>query len=277
MAIIDAHAHIYPEKIAARAVSAVGNFYGVEMFAEGHGTPEHLLSCQAEVPITHFLVHSVATTPHAVETINNFIAAQCEAHPQFIGFMTMHQDYENPEAEVERAISLGLRGVKIHPDTQKVNMDDPRLMAFYEIIEGRLPIVIHCGDYRYDYSSPERLLKIVEAFPNLRIDAAHFGCWSQYEIGYDVLHEKLANNDNIFMDTSSSSFMLGARRMGELSRLWGTQHIMFGSDYPMWSPADEYHTLMQCGFTDDELEDILCHNAERFIGIEMESETITKL
>lgn len=267
MAIIDAHAHIYPEKIAARAVSAVGDFYGVEMFAEGHGTPEHLLSCQTEAPITHFLVHSVATTPHAVETINNFIAAQCEVHPEFIGFMTMHQDYENPEAEVERAINLGLRGVKIHPDTQKVPMDDPRLMRFYEIIEGRLPIVIHCGDYRYDYSSPQRLLNVVEAFPNLRIDAAHFGCWSKYEIGYDVLHEKLADNDNIFMDTSSSSFMLGARRMGELSRLWGTQHIMFGSDYPMWSPADEYHTLLQCGFTDAELEDILWHNAERFIGI----------
>lgn len=267
MAIIDAHAHIYPEKIAARAVSAVGDFYHVSMFAEGNGTPDHLLSRQSDVPITHFLVHSVATNPRSVETINNFIAAQCEIHPEFIGFMTMHQDYEDPEKEVERAINLGLRGVKIHPDTQEVAMDDPRLMKLYEIIEGRLPIVIHCGDYRYDYSSPHRLLNVVKAFPRLRIDAAHFGCWSQYEIGYDVLHKELATNDNIFLDTSSSSFMLGARRMGELSRLWGTEHIMFGSDYPMWDPAKEYDTLMNCGFTDDELENILWHNAERFIGI----------
>lgn len=270
MAIIDAHAHIYPEKIAARAVDAVGDFYGVEMFAAGQGTPEHLLSRQSEVPITHFLVHSVATTPHSVETINNFIAAQCKAHPEFIGFMTMHQDYETPEQEVERAIELGLRGVKIHPDTQKVAMDDPRLMALYEIIEGRLPIVIHCGDYRYDYSSPQRLLKVAKAFPKLRIDAAHFGCWSRFEIGYDVLYKDLADRDNIFLDTSSSSFMLGARRMGELSRLWGTEHIMFGSDYPMWDPAEEYRTLLNSGFTEDELENILWHNAERFIGITVE-------
>ena len=183
--------------------------------------------------------------------------------------MTMHQDYENPEAEVDRAIALGLRGVKIHPDTQQVNMDDPRLMAFYEIIEGRLPIVIHCGDYRYDYSSPERLLNVVRTFPNLRIDAAHFGSWSRYEIGYDILHEALEHNENIFMDTSSSSFMLGARRMGELSRLWGTEHIMFGSDYPMWDPVDEYHTILQSGFSNDELENILWHNAERFIGMKV--------
>ena len=34
--------------------------------------------------------------------------------------MAMHQDYPNPEAEIERAIGLGLRGMKLHPDTQKV-------------------------------------------------------------------------------------------------------------------------------------------------------------
>lgn len=31
-------------------------------------------------------------------------------------------------------------------------MDDPRLMRIYEIIEGRLPLIVHTGDYRYDYS-----------------------------------------------------------------------------------------------------------------------------
>lgn len=51
----------------------------------------------------------------------------------------MHQDFEDMEGEIDRAIQLGLKGVKIHPDTQKVNMDDPRLMRLYEIIEGRLP------------------------------------------------------------------------------------------------------------------------------------------
>ncbi len=40
MAVIDAHAHIYPEKIATRAVEAVGAFYGVEMF-DGHLQPRY--------------------------------------------------------------------------------------------------------------------------------------------------------------------------------------------------------------------------------------------
>ena len=121
--------------------------------------------------------------------------------------------------------------MKLHPDTQHVNMDDPRLMNVYEMIEGRLPIVIHTGDYRYDYSHPRRLMNVLKTFPDLVVDAAHFGCWSRYEVGYDILH----NADNLFVDASSSQFFLGQRRTVELARMWGTDRIMFGSDYPMWS------------------------------------------
>lgn len=265
MAVIDAHAHIYPPKIADRAVDAIGDFYNIEMF--GKGTAEHLLSRCEEAPITHFLVHSVATTAHAVEHINDFIADECRKHPQFIGFAAMHQDYQNMEAEIDRAISLGLKGVKIHPDTQHVNMDDPRLMRLYEIIEGRLPVVIHTGDYRYDYSHPRRLVNILKAFPDLRVDAAHLGCWSRYEIGYDVLHDLALRSDNVFLDESSSQWFLGQRRTRELARMWGTDRIMFGSDFPMWDPAAEYHQFVTAGFTDDELENMLWHNAERFAGV----------
>ena len=67
MAVIDAHAHIYPDKIAAAAVDAVGDFYEVNMF--GDGTAAGLLSAKDRSPITHFLVHSVATSVHAVTLI----------------------------------------------------------------------------------------------------------------------------------------------------------------------------------------------------------------
>ena len=34
MPVIDAHSHIYPDKIACKASSAVGDFYGVDMNAK---------------------------------------------------------------------------------------------------------------------------------------------------------------------------------------------------------------------------------------------------
>ena len=76
MPIVDVHAHIYPEKIAAKAVSAVGQFYGVEQSMAGLGSTADLLTYREKAGITHFVVHSVATTARSVPTINSFIAQQ---------------------------------------------------------------------------------------------------------------------------------------------------------------------------------------------------------
>ena len=51
MAVIDAHAHIYPDKIAARAVCAISNFYSIPM-ENPAGTPEALLAATAGTPIS---------------------------------------------------------------------------------------------------------------------------------------------------------------------------------------------------------------------------------
>ena len=263
MAVIDAHSHIYPAKIASKASDAVGDFYHVSMAAPVASAEALLAACEG-TPITHHLVHSVATTPGQVTTINDFIAEQCREHDNFIGFATMHQDFEDVEGEIERAIELGLKGVKIHPDTQKVNMDDPRLMHLYEVIEGRLPIVIHTGDYRYDYSHPRRLKKILHTFPKLKVDAAHVGGWSVFDYALEYLED-----ENCFVDTSSALEFLGPRRTVELVRAYGPDRVMFGSDFPMWSPATEYNMLSAMPFTPEEFEAITWHTAERFIGEEI--------
>lgn len=265
MPIIDAHAHIYPDKIAPRAVPAIGTFYLVPM--QGEGTADDLLARYGECGITHAIVHSVATTAKSVPTINSFIAEQCAQHPEFIGFGTMHQEFEDVEAEVDRALALGLHGFKLHPDTQQVNMDDPRLMDFYEVIAGRVPLVLHTGDYRYDYSSPRRLVKVLKAFPDLVVNAAHLGGWSIYDVGYDVLHEELLGEERLFVDASSAFAFTGRRHMRELVRMWGADRVMFGTDYPMWQPAQELNEMMHCDLTDDELEKILWKNAEVFSGV----------
>jgi len=259
MTVVDAHVHVYPEKIALRAAESVGDFYQYPMFKEG-SIPAMLAAVEGS-PITHHIIYSVATKPSNVESINDFIAAECKKHPNFVGFMAMHQDYPNPEAEIERAIGLGLRGMKLHPDTQKVNMDDDRLMRIYELIEGRMPLVMHCGDYRTDFSHPRRMKRILHEFPNLVVDAAHFGGWSVFDYALEYLED-----ENCYVDTSSALEFLGPRRTVEIARAYGIERVMFGSDFPMWSPVNEYNMLAAMPFTEDEFEAITWHNAQRFIG-----------
>lgn len=265
MAIYDIHAHIYPDAIAPRAVEAVGHFYGNAPI-QGSGTARQLLSQVKCTPITKVVVHSVATTAHAVTSINNFIAEQCRTHPEFIGFMAMHQDFPDPEGEIDRALGMGLRGLKLHPDTQGVAVDDPRMMHIFELAEGRLPVIVHTGDFRFDFSSPHRLVNVLRAFPNLTIDAAHFGYWSCCDRGWDGLREEAERNPNLFVDCSSSLYALGQRHFVELVRLWGADRVMFGSDYPMWNPAEEYRLVNESGLSDDELHALLTATPERFLA-----------
>ena len=257
--VIDVHVHVYPDKIAERASQSVGDFYSIPMTKVG--SIQAYLNTVANSPITHSVIHSVAVKPSNVESINNFIAAACQENPCFTGFATLHQDYENPEAEIERIIGLGLRGIKLHPDTQGVNMDDPRLMRIYEIIEGRLPVIIHCGDYRYDYSHPRRLKNVLRTFPNLVVDAAHFGGWSLFDYALEYLED-----EHCFLDMSSSIEFLGPRRTKELCDIYGSERILFGSDFPMWNPVSELERFTELGFTQEQLDNMLFRNAERFLN-----------
>ncbi len=259
MKVTDCHCHIYPKKIAERAVAGVGQFYGREMHAPD-GTAEGLLQACTDTPIQRFIVHSVATKPEQVTSINDFIAAECAKHPGFVGFMTLHQDFPHPEKEIERACELGLVGIKLHPDTQRVNMDDARLMRIYELAEGRLPLIMHCGDYRYDFSHPRRMANVLRTFPNLVVDAAHFGGWSIFDVALEYLEDATC-----YLDVSSSLEFIGLRRTVELCRAYGCHRMMFGSDFPMWQPKAELERFLEAGFTDDELQMMLWNNASRFI------------
>ena len=165
MEIIDAHAHIYPEKIAAKATDTIGIFYDIKMDMPA-GTAEKLVETGTRAGISRYVVHSVATTAHQVRSINEFIKRECEAHPEFIGFITLHQDLseEEIESEVDFAIANGLKGIKLHPDFQKFNIDDESAERFYRAADGKLPILFHIGDDRYDFSKPHRLAKMAKKY-----------------------------------------------------------------------------------------------------------------
>jgi predicted TIM-barrel fold metal-dependent hydrolase len=256
--IIDIHCHVYPDKIAAKAVASVGQFYNIPM--QGAGSVPALLQCQLEAGIETSVIHSVALRPENVVSINDFIAEQARLHPSLIGFATMHPEFDDMAAEVERCLSLGLKGFKLHPDSQAVNVDDPRLMQLYSLIEGRVPLIVHAGDYRYDYSHPRRIRNLLQAFPLLVVNAAHFGGWSVPDLAREYLEQ-----ERCYMDISSSMEYIGLRRAKELIEIYGPERMLFGSDFPMWTPAGELERFLQIDLPREWQEMILWRNAERFL------------
>jgi predicted TIM-barrel fold metal-dependent hydrolase len=258
--IIDFHSHIYPEKIAARAVDSIGGFYKIPM--RGKGTPEDLLERGRRGGIGRFVVFSAAAVPAQVERINSYIAAVCGEHPEFTGFGTLHRDMEDPAGEIGRIMDLGLRGIKLHPDMQQFNIDDEKMMDIYALLEGRLPVIFHTGDYRYSWSHPSRLARVLDAFPKLIAVAAHFGGWSLYDLALEYFR-----NRSCYLDLSSSIPYLGIKRAEELIGIYGAGRILFGSDYPMWDPAVELEQFRRLNLSAEDREKILGGNALRILGI----------
>ncbi len=261
MEIIDFHAHIYPEKIAAAAVENVGKFYNVTMAS--NGLANTLIDIGADAGINKFVVHSVATVPKHVPVINKFIQNEVNQYDEFYGFGTIHPDMEDPESVIQSILNAGLKGIKIHPETQGFNVDDPKLYAICDLFRGKLPLLIHCGDYRYDNSHPYRLVHLLHNFPDLTVIAAHFGGWSIPDMALEYL-----KNEQCYMDCSSSMFTLGSRRMKELIRIYGAERILFGSDYPMWNPKFELNRFMGLGLTDRENQLILQDNARHILKLD---------
>ena len=127
--IIDAHGHIFPEKIAENATVNIGNFYDIPM--HGCGMSEKLIESGKKIGVKQYLVCSTATTPHQIDAINRFITKECAAHPEFFGLGTTHADSYDIEGDIQHIIDAGLHGVKLHPDFQlfKGGLPDIRCYA----------------------------------------------------------------------------------------------------------------------------------------------------
>ena len=261
--IIDAHAHIFPDKIVEKAAAGIGKFYDIIMDCDG--TVGSLLKICDTAGVDRCIVQSVATIPAQVQSINNFIAESVQQHPdRLIGFGALHPDYEDIEGEVQRIVSLGLRGIKLHPDFQRFQIDEEKAFPMYEAAsrEG-LPVLFHAGDYRYDFSGPKRLLNVARTFPKMKMIGAHFAGWSQWDEAAEVFAEH-----RIYVDLSSSLYNMTAERAAELIHVFGADRVLFGSDYPMWSAKDELERFYAIPLTDEERELILYKNALRLLGEE---------
>lgn len=261
--ITDAHAHIFPAKIAEKATGSVGAFYGIGM--RHTGTAEALLEAAGQAGISRCLVCSTATKPGQAASINSFIAAVCTAHPALFGLGTVFPGEAGAEGELERIAALELHGVKLHPDFQQFDIDDARLFPLYRRCAALgLPILFHTGDDRYDFSAPRRLARVLERVDGLRAIAAHFGGYQRW----DEAAQTLAGFPGLRFDTSSSLSLLPEERALSLLDRLGPERFFFGTDFPMWTPRQEVERLLALPLPDGILRGILHRNFAQFFGLE---------
>lgn len=261
--IIDCHCHVYPDKIADKAVESICDFYDIAMGYDGRSST--LIENGSRNGVKHYVIFSVATTPKQVRSINSFIAETVgKSGGAMTGLGSLHPDSDEMKEDYEHLKKLGLKGVKLHPDFQKIAIDDIRCEKIYELCRGEMPVLLHTGDYRYDFSNPDRLIRILEKYPDLTVVGAHFGGWSVW----DEAVKKLTGYPNFYVDCSSSFYDMSAEKAESIIRAYGADRVLFGTDFPMWPYEDELRRFFSLNLTKDENEKIFYKNAVKLFGID---------
>ena len=158
--------------------------------------------------------------------------------------------------------SLGLKGVKIHPDFQDFDIDDSRMWPIYEAIGDRFIVLFHVGDIKSQASRPLKLAKVLNAFPHMRVIAAHLGGWSRWDEARECLLKR-----EIYIDTSSTFWCLSKEEIVSLIRFHGVEKVLFGTDYPMISHKNEIANFLSLPLKEWEQERILYTNGRQLLDL----------
>ena len=224
---------------------------------------ERLVAEEEKAGVSRYVISSAAVVPKQARSIVEFLAEARRGHPQCIAFGSVYPGMDGYEEILDELQALGLRGLKIHPDFQKLPIDDPSGIETYRSIARRgLPVLMHMGDDRYDFSSPERLTNLIRQVPDLIVIAAHFGGWRAWE--RSLAHPQ---PENVFYDTSSTTPMVSRDMVMRMLERLGPERFLFGTDFPMWSPEEMVRQFLSLDLGESLREQILYGNFMRLFGL----------
>ncbi len=265
--IIDIHTHVYPDKIAARAIEAmevVAEPHGVS--AVGDGTLDSLKNSMKKNGVDCSVILPIATRVEQVESINNWSSEHHNPEEGLIFFGAMHPDFEGFEKEIERIVSFGFRGIKFHGEFQQFKVDDENMFPIYQAISNAgLCLMMHAGEEFLTEcehrATPKMIAKIVERVPDLKVIAAHGGGFRMW----DEFLEYLAGNPNVWIDLSFTPGYLPDETKDKIFEKHGYKQIMFGSDFPWMSQEKVLEYIRGFGLSEEKEKAVLGLNAAELL------------
>ena len=261
---IDFHVHMFPEALAKKTLPKLAHISGRDgqdapYFTDG--TLQGTLRRLDEWGVDRAVTLHIATSVHAMHKVNDFAAAV--KSERLYSFGSVHPDAPDALEELDRIQALGLDGVKLHPDYQDFCVDDDKMAPIYEKIQSLgLPVTFHAGwdplSPEVVHAEPERLARVLDAFPRMTVIGAHLGGLCRY----DQVEKFLLGRRNLYLDTAMTApYLEDEAQYGRILHGHGLDRVLFATDCPWSTPLRELPLLERAGFTPEERERITWKNA----------------
>ena len=266
--IIDFHTHAFPDALAAKTIPMLAAKAAVSPYTDG--TVRGLQEAAAQAGVDLSVVLPVVTKPSQFASVNAF-AAEVNRLPGLCSFGGIHPDDGDIPAHVAQIASLGLPGIKIHPDYQGVFIDDGRYVQIArEALRHGLYLITHAGvDDGFPetvHCPPERAARFLDLVYDGRepeephIIFAHGGGNRQFR---EVLTHLAGRR--VYFDLSFIFHYADAETVTQIIRAHGADRILFASDCPWGDPARGIAFVHALPLSGEEKEAILGGNAARML------------
>ena len=262
-AIIDAHAHLrLTETDGLTSTQPIGT------------DALRTIDDTAGVSKSALIVIARQGQPEKTRQQNDAVLAAAAVSPnRFYAVVSVHPaDKQVALDELDRVAKLGAKEVKLHPTTHNFDVSDPDVGTIVEKC-GELNLVVLFDSYKpWDASEMGKFLLLAVQHPKTKIVLAHMGFSHFREAVSFELIRRLGMADNVWFDISAiAPTYAGSPVQPELvwtMRKVGTNHILFGSDWPVYTPDEAVKAVRSLGLTVDEQKQIFHDNAVQLLGLE---------
>lgn len=281
--IIDFHTHTFPDNIAGQVIHKLSLDSCTLPFSDG--TLNGLLHSMQTAGVNYSVTLPVMTNTAQVEKINSSIITNKDAlfAQGIVAFGGLHPDFEKYKEELKKLHDAGIKGIKLHPAYQNVDLDDIRMLRIIDAAsELGLIVLIHAGMdigiYDHNYSSVSHILKVIDEIHPTKFVLAHMGNWGCWE----EVESDLAGAP-VYMDTA---FAIGAitpapyaKKAPLLSenltkdafvrivKKHGADKILFATDSPWEDQADYIRRIQEMPLTPEDKANILGGNAAKLLQL----------
>ncbi|MBP3888970.1 MAG: amidohydrolase [Cellulosilyticum sp.] len=274
---IDMHVHVTPKEISSKAIQIGEKEPYFDLLSRTpknkFATAEEIVAEMKKVGIDKSVVFGFSFQDMGLcKYVNDYVIEKVKVYPnELIGFMSVVPNHPDTSYEIERCYKAGLKGIgELFPAGQPFEISSLKdTQAFAECCEHySLPVIVHMNEPvgHYYPGKTETSLKEIEAFvehhPKLRIILAHFGGGI---FMYEMMKEVKERFKNVYYDNAASIFLYNESVYRVMREAGVLDKLLFGSDFPLLSPARYEASIEASGLTDEEKEKFYSGNALRLL------------
>jgi predicted TIM-barrel fold metal-dependent hydrolase len=266
--IIDGHAHAARDYATAESISRMASKYKLDRIVLCT-SPKNNLNLK-DPPNIPFL-----NTPNSIYLLNRMLKIayrsmkdngdgnkyvfklQSELPDVVVQFLWVNPLDKLHMSNLEQNIrTCQAKGIKLHQAWNPFAVDSIEFSHLVDVARSKgIPIFIHLYSRRETW----KLAEFISRNQDVVFIIAHL-------LGLDILKERRGHLENVYFDTSGSHRIRG-RDILEAIRLFGYDHVVFGSDTPYARIGDQIDKVQRLGLSDNVMEHIFGLNLKNLLSL----------